>query len=109
MPDLICRTHLPCQQLPYRRVAFAGVLHRLPPSAVRPPLSARELAAVPAVERAAHLALRRDAHAAYIQKGLTRLPAGFIGLDASRPWLLFWMTHSLALLQQPLPQQACPL
>jgi protein farnesyltransferase subunit beta len=64
---------------------------------------------VPAEERAAHLALRRDAHAAYIQKGLTRLPAGFIGLDASRPWLVFWMTHSLALLLQPLPQQACPL
>lgn len=64
---------------------------------------------MPAEERAAHLALRRDAHAAYVHKGLARLPAGFIGLDASRPWLLFWMTHSLALLQQPLPQQACHL
>lgn len=67
----------------------------------------RELAALPAAQRAAHLALRRDEHAAYIHRGLARLPAGFIGLDASRPWLLFWMAHSLALLQRPLPQQVC--
>lgn len=64
-----------------------------------------ELAAVPLADRAAHLALRRDAHAAYTHKGLARLPGGFIGLDASRPWLTFWMVHSLALLQQPLPAE----
>lgn len=33
------------------------------------------------------------------------LPAGYIGLDASRVWLLFWIVHSLALLQEPLPPQ----
>lgn len=64
-----------------------------------------KLAALPAEERDAHLALRRDAHAAYINKWLGRLPGGFIGLDASRPWLLFWMTHSLALLQRSLPAE----
>lgn len=66
-----------------------------------------ELAAVPLADRAAHLALRRDAHAAYIHKGLARLPGGFIGLDASRSWLTFWMVHSLALLQRPLPAEVC--
>jgi protein farnesyltransferase subunit beta len=29
---------------------------------------------------------------------------GFISLDASRPWICYWVLHSLALLQAPLPQ-----
>ncbi len=65
----------------------------------------QELSALPATERRAHLALRRDAHAAYIWRGLGRLPGGFLSLDASRPWLVFWMTHALALLQAPLPPE----
>ena len=28
-------------------------------------------------------------------------------LDASRPWLVFWITHSLALLEVPLPDGVC--
>ena len=65
----------------------------------------RELTTLPAGGRREHLALQRDAHAAYISKGLSTLPAGFISLDASRPWLVFWMVHSLALLQRPLPPE----
>ena len=30
-------------------------------------------------------------------------PVGFIALDASRTWLVYWVLHSLALLQAPLP------
>ncbi|KAF6254216.1 terpenoid cyclases/Protein prenyltransferase [Scenedesmus sp. NREL 46B-D3] len=29
---------------------------------------------------------------------------GFISLDASRPWICYWVLHGLALLQAPLPQ-----
>jgi protein farnesyltransferase subunit beta len=30
--------------------------------------------------------------------------AGFISLDASRPWICYWILHGLALLQAPPPQ-----
>ena len=40
------------------------------------------------------------AHVAYLEKGLASLPGGFASLDASRPWLCYWMLHSLALLGQ---------
>lgn len=42
---------------------------------------------------------------AYAAQGLARLPGGFVTLDASRPWLVFWLVHTLALLQAPLPRQ----
>lgn len=34
--------------------------------------------------------------------GLASLPAGFVALDASRPWICYWILHSLALLDRPL-------
>ena len=37
-------------------------------------------------------------------RALTRPPPA--ALDASRPWLVFWITHSLALLEVPLPDGA---
>ncbi|RWS02093.1 Protein farnesyltransferase subunit beta-like protein [Dinothrombium tinctorium] len=43
--------------------------------------------------------LLRTLHIQYLQKGLfTTLPQRFEGLDASRPWLTYWICHSLALL-----------
>jgi protein farnesyltransferase subunit beta len=49
------------------------------------------------------LSLLREAHARYIGGGLGPLSAGFASLDASRPWIVYWVLHSLALLGAPLP------
>ena len=64
-----------------------------------------QFAALPANEGQEHLALRRQAHARYAADGLARLPAGFVSLDASRPWIVFWIVHTLALLEHPLPAE----
>lgn len=63
----------------------------------------KQFAALPPSERQDHLALRRGAHAAYVAQGLSQLPGSFVTLDASRPWIVYWIVHSLALLQAPLP------
>lgn len=49
------------------------------------------------------LILTRKQHIKYLQSGLGELPSGFISLDASRTWICYWITHSLALLNAPLP------
>jgi protein farnesyltransferase subunit beta len=49
------------------------------------------------------LLLQRAAHVRFLHGGLGSLPAGYAALDASRPWLVFWILHSLALLAAPLP------
>ncbi len=64
-----------------------------------------QFAALPAEERTEHLRLQREAHARYAAGGLSALPAGFTALDASRPWIVFWVVHSLALLEAPLPAE----
>ena len=52
-------------------------------------------------------ALHRDTHARYLTKLLTQpLPKHFTGLDASRPWLLYWAIHALALLDGELDRDA---
>ncbi|ONI19544.1 hypothetical protein PRUPE_3G284100 [Prunus persica] len=42
--------------------------------------------------------LQRDNHIEYLTRGLRQLPPSFCTLDASRPWLCYWILHSLALL-----------
>jgi len=42
--------------------------------------------------------LMRRKHLTYLAKGLRQLSAGHVCLDASRPWLIYWITHSLCLL-----------
>jgi protein farnesyltransferase subunit beta len=49
------------------------------------------------------LRLNRDAHIKYLYGGIGPLSPGFISLDASRTWICYWITHSLALLGAPLP------
>ena len=47
--------------------------------------------------RVAHLL--RDKHVKYLVRGLTQpLQQSFQCLDASRPWLTYWICHSLAIL-----------
>ena len=48
------------------------------------------------------LKLDREAHVAFARKALKPLPSGYSSLGASRPWVLHWATHSLALLKAPL-------
>jgi len=46
--------------------------------------------------------LQRQEHIDFVHDGLGALPAGFVGLDASRPWLFYWSLLSLYLLRQDL-------
>uniref|UniRef100_L7M4M2 Protein farnesyltransferase subunit beta n=1 Tax=Rhipicephalus pulchellus TaxID=72859 RepID=L7M4M2_RHIPC len=43
--------------------------------------------------------LQREQHIAYLMKGLSHLPKAYQDLDASRPWLCYWILHSLELLE----------
>lgn len=40
--------------------------------------------------------LLRERHSQFLHKSLEPLPAGFIGADASRPWLLYWALSGLS-------------
>jgi protein farnesyltransferase subunit beta len=64
----------------------------------------QDLAECDAAEREELLLLLRDRHTRYLQGGLGQLPAGFVSLDASKPWICYWILHGLALLDNPLPR-----
>ncbi|DAZ97616.1 TPA: hypothetical protein N0F65_002235 [Lagenidium giganteum] len=42
--------------------------------------------------------LMREKHVEYLRRGLSHLSAGFVALDASRPWICYWIFHALELL-----------
>lgn len=42
--------------------------------------------------------LNRSSHVDFVKGGLQSLPAGFVTMDASRPWLMYWSLLSLHLL-----------
>lgn len=42
--------------------------------------------------------LDRENHIAFLHDSLGEFPAGFVGLDASRPWMLYWALTGLSLL-----------
>ncbi|XP_048230180.1 protein farnesyltransferase subunit beta isoform X1 [Ricinus communis] len=44
------------------------------------------------------LELQRDKHMEYLTRGLKQLSSSFCVLDANRPWLCYWILHSIALL-----------
>ncbi|KAI8833214.1 terpenoid cyclases/protein prenyltransferase alpha-alpha toroid [Chytridium lagenaria] len=46
--------------------------------------------------------LLRDLHIKFLRSGLNGLKKGFVSLDASKPWLIYWIIHSLDLLKDPL-------
>ncbi|KAJ8308226.1 hypothetical protein KUTeg_013100 [Tegillarca granosa] len=46
--------------------------------------------------------LNRDFHVAFLKKGLRHLGESYECLDASQPWLCYWILHSLELLDEPL-------
>ncbi|KAK8735797.1 hypothetical protein OTU49_005318 [Cherax quadricarinatus] len=49
--------------------------------------------------------LHRERHITYLKKGLKNLPEGFVSLDASRPWLVYWAVHALELLDVKLTNE----
>lgn len=51
----------------------------------------------PELRREAASLLTRE-HRTYCASGLWRLSAGYASLDASRPWLCYWIVHSLSIL-----------
>ena len=51
--------------------------------------------------------LMRDKHIGYLLKGLVQLSGNYVVLDASRPWLCYWILHSLDLLDA-LPHELAP-
>uniref|UniRef100_A0A8C4QMA7 Protein farnesyltransferase subunit beta n=1 Tax=Eptatretus burgeri TaxID=7764 RepID=A0A8C4QMA7_EPTBU len=48
--------------------------------------------------------LLREKHYFYLKRGLKQLSVAYECLDASRPWLCFWILHSLELLGEPIPE-----
>lgn len=46
--------------------------------------------------------LNREKHIAYLIRGLDGLGAWASVLDASKPWLVYWIMHSLDLLEYKL-------
>lgn len=48
--------------------------------------------------------LRRPSHVDFVKDGLRPLPTGFVTMDASRPWLMYWSLLSLYLLGEDIAQ-----
>ncbi|GJV26559.1 protein farnesyltransferase subunit beta [Tanacetum coccineum] len=44
------------------------------------------------------LDVQPDNHTEYLMKGLRNLGPSFVVLDVNRPWLCYWILHSIALL-----------
>lgn len=42
--------------------------------------------------------METDSHVAWLQRSMQQLPTNFAGLDASRPWFVFWISHALEVL-----------
>jgi protein farnesyltransferase subunit beta len=53
---------------------------------------------IPPLDSTEPTVLRKAEHSAFLASSLFKLPAGYVALDASRPWLLFWTLHSIDLL-----------
>jgi protein farnesyltransferase subunit beta len=43
-------------------------------------------------------ALKRDLHIGYLYDSLEDYPAGFVAMDASRPWMVYWGLAGFAML-----------
>lgn len=74
-----------------------------PPSRTASPLAATFAGA--GQDQSARTTLRKNEHAQYLASLFFKLPAGYVGLDASRPWLMFWTVHSWDLLGVALDQE----
>ncbi|KAJ0054274.1 hypothetical protein Pint_02706 [Pistacia integerrima] len=57
-------------------------------------------ASVPPKTQRLMMELQRDNHMEYLLRGLQQLGPSFCVLDANRPWICYWILHSIALLGQ---------
>ncbi|CAG8450622.1 795_t:CDS:10 [Ambispora gerdemannii] len=48
--------------------------------------------------------LEREKHVEFLGRGLIKLSKGFVSLDASKPWIAYWILHSLDLLGAPITE-----
>lgn len=46
------------------------------------------------------MCLIREPHSEFMMKGLHGLSGGFVSLDASKPWICYWILHALYLLRE---------
>ncbi|CAL8143602.1 unnamed protein product [Orchesella dallaii] len=53
------------------------------------------------------ITLQREKHIAFLRRGLKQLSDAYEALDASRPWLCYWILHSLNLLGVKLSKEEC--
>lgn len=44
--------------------------------------------------------LRRDEHITFLMSSFENLGSGYSSLDASKPWLCYWISHALGLLNE---------
>lgn len=58
----------------------------------------RRLTSLGLLDASGNPRLMREKHVAYLLRGLRSLSPGYVSLDASRPWLCYWILHSLDLL-----------
>lgn len=42
--------------------------------------------------------LEREKHVGFLRQSLKTLAAGYVGFDASRPWIVYWVLAGLTLL-----------
>ncbi|KAI7850021.1 terpenoid cyclases/protein prenyltransferase alpha-alpha toroid [Circinella umbellata] len=49
--------------------------------------------------------LERENHISYLKKGLENLSRWMTALDASKPWLTYWILHSLELLEEEISSE----
>ncbi|XP_018667025.2 protein farnesyltransferase subunit beta isoform X1 [Ciona intestinalis] len=49
--------------------------------------------------------LHTENHVPYLLRGLEHLSKSYQCLDSSRPWLCYWIVHSLSLLNHPIPDE----
>ncbi|XP_057447464.1 protein farnesyltransferase subunit beta [Lotus japonicus] len=62
-------------------------------------------ATIPPNAQSLMVELQRDKHAEYLSKGLRHLGPAFSVLDANRPWLCYWILHSIALLGESIDDE----
>ncbi|KAJ6734619.1 PROTEIN FARNESYLTRANSFERASE SUBUNIT BETA [Salix purpurea] len=60
---------------------------------------------IPPIAQTTMLELQRDEHIKYLNEGLKQLGPSFVVLDSSRPWICYWIIHSMALLGESLDYQ----
>ena len=60
----------------------------------------RRLLANKVINEDGDILLLRDLHATYLERGLLGLPGSFVSLDASRPWICYWIVQALYLLKR---------